>query len=139
MRRARPMSYLLPLLAVLALAAAPQTAYAGDRIRLEVRLDATNDDPLASGKAKFESRPDRTRFGTEVEDVSTDGDGTVEVMRPSSGVIQSNTITITGGFGDLNLDTRDGDTVTSMQIGDVVHVHDANATLILTGTLVTKD
>ncbi|MFQ5804251.1 MAG: hypothetical protein ACE5JQ_15280 [Candidatus Methylomirabilales bacterium] len=138
MRRSRWMVSALPIAVVLTLAAGTISPAWAQEVRLEAELIATNADPLASGKAKFESRADRTRFSTEAQDVSTDRMGLVTVTRPGVGIIQSNNITIAGGVGDLNLDTRDGDIVVAMQTGDTVQVFDSAGNLILTGTLAPK-
>ena len=107
---------------------------AGGGTELEARLTSTSADPLASGKAKFEQRSDRTRFSAEVEDISTDGTGfTVTVNGSTVG-----TLNVVGGIGDLNLDTRDGQTVPDMSAGDTVEVTGPDGTLILTGTLQPK-
>lgn len=133
---------------------ASSTALAGGGTKLEVDLVGIDNDPVASGSAKFEYRSDRTRFSAEVEDVvgTVDDVFTVQVCHEVSGtevcsdVGNPTTITLVDiqpgpGVvlgGDLNLDTRDNDTVTSMNDGDVIKVFDGNslgATLILEGTL----
>ncbi len=103
-------------------------------VKLEGRLRATFADPLASGKAKFEMRSDRTRFSTEVQDVSTAGRGTVHLSRGGA-VMLHEAITIALGFGDLNRDTRDGDAVPELAAGDLVEVFNADGALILSGLL----
>ncbi|WP_457652693.1 hypothetical protein [Rhodocaloribacter sp.] len=123
-----------------ALAQAPVHVSGNDnRVRLEVGLNATDADPLASGKAKFESRTDRdrSRFSTEVEDVSLDGDGEVVVSRDGVEVLRA-TIMIANGFGDLNMDSRRDD-VPAMLEGDLVEVFNADGVLILSATLVPKN
>ncbi len=110
-----------------------------DRVRLEGRLSATDADPLASGKAKFESRldRDRSRFSTEVEDVSVDGDGEVVVSRDGVELLRA-TIMLTNGFGDLNLDSRRDD-IPAMLAGDLVEVLNADGVLLLSAALALKD
>ena len=112
---------------------------AAERVRLEVGLNATDADPLASGKAKFESRSGgtRSRFSTEVEDVSVDGDGEVVVSRDGVELLRA-TIMVAGGFGDLNLDSRRDD-VPAMLEGDLVEVFNADGVLILSAALVPKN
>ncbi len=112
---------------------------AAERVRLEAKLNATDADPLASGKGKFESRTDRdrSRFSTEVEDVSVDGDGEVVVSRDGVELLRA-TIMVAGGFGDLNLDSRRDD-VPAMLEGDLVEVFNADGVLILSATLVPKN
>ena len=103
---------------------------AGGGTRLEVNLTSTSADPLASGKAKFEERSDRTRFSTEAEDVTASGPLTVKVNGSMVG-----SMNVVAGVGDLNLDTRDGQSVPAMNVGDTVEVFDAAGVLILSGTL----
>lgn len=101
--------------------------------KIEASLTSTSADPLASGNAKFEVRSDRVKFSTEVEDVSTNGLGSVQVLRGTQVILRSS-ISISLGFGDLNLDSRLGDTVPTMSLGDQVSVFDAAGTMILSGT-----
>ena len=114
-----------------------------DQTKLVAELTATNVDPLASGKTKWEERfqnqqLERRRTSTEVEDVSTAGAHQVQIIRGST-VIQTMTVNVDAlGFGDLDLDSRDGDTVEIFQVGDQVEVRNPNSDLILTGTLQTK-
>ncbi|RMF54050.1 MAG: hypothetical protein D6746_14925 [Bacteroidetes bacterium] len=109
-----------------------------DRVRLEGELSATSTDPLASGKAKYEARTDRnrSRFSTEVEDVSVDGEGEVVVSRDGTELMRA-TISIVNGFGDLNMSSRRDD-IPEMLSGDLVEVYNADGVLILSGTLATK-
>lgn len=116
----------LGLVAFLASPARPTSA----ETKLEVRLDSAT--TPASGKAKFESRSDRVRFSTEVEDMSSDGFGTVLVLHEGT-VILDQPVEIVAGVGDLNLDSRDGDAVPNIVQGDVVQVF-FGGELILTGT-----
>lgn len=105
-----------------------------ERVKLEGRLAASSADPLASGKAKFETRADRARFSTEIEDVSTDGTGMVVVLRGGAQVFQA-ALSLAGGVADLNLDSRLGDAVPALAAGDQVRVFRADGTLILSGPL----
>lgn len=117
---------------------APRSAAAaGERTRLLARLAATDADPLASGKTKFESRPDRTRFSTEVEDVSADGAGEVVVSRDGVEILRAG-LDIAGGFGDLNMDSRRGDDVPDMMEGDLVELFGADGALLMSGTLAAR-
>ena len=98
----------------------------GPETKLEGRLSGTS---LASGKAKFEERADRVRFSVQVEDMSSDGNFTVAVNGA-----EVSTITVAGGLGDLNLDTRDGESVPSLKAGDDVEVS-SGGVVILFGDL----
>ena len=112
-----------------------QAAPDAEAVRLEARLQATAADPLASGTAKFERRDNgRRKFSTEVEDVSVDGTGQVRVYRNGQAYFSA-PIQITNGFGDLNLDTLNGQQVPGMRAGDGVGVFNADGVLILRGRL----
>jgi hypothetical protein len=116
-------------------------ASGGTDVKVEVRLTNTGVDPLASGKAKGEQRPDRVRFGVEVEDVSTNGGHEVRVTRNGTPVADSEGLAVSVdalGFGDLNLDSRDGNTVPVVAAGDLVEVLNPSGQVILSGTLVNK-
>lgn len=97
---------------------------------------------LASGRAKGEQRPDRTRFAVEVEDVSnSSGLHSVRVTRAGVPVPDSAGLTMNVdalGFGELELNTQDGDTVPVVLAGDLVEVLNPASEVILSGTLVTK-
>jgi hypothetical protein len=102
--------------------------------RLRANLRATAADPRASGHSDFESVGARRKFSTEVEDVSTDGQGRVVVTRSGQTVL-SRAIRIRNGFGDLNLDTQNGQQVPVMRSGDLVRVANPAGVVILQGTL----
>ena len=103
----------------------------GPRIKLRTKLTATLVLPHASGQAKFEQREDRTRFGTEIEDVPSMETFEAFVNGVSMGTFASDST----GVADLNLDDRDGDTVSTMVEGDLVEVFNDQDQLILSGTL----
>ncbi len=111
---------------------------AAERVRLEARLNATDADPLASGKGKYEARTDRARarFSAEVEDVSGDGSGEVVVSRDGVELLRE-VIEIVGGSADLNLDSR-RDVIPTMLEGDLVEVFNADGALILSAVLLPK-
>jgi hypothetical protein len=98
--------------------------------RIEARLRASSADPLSSGHATWERRPDRVKFSTEVEDVTTSGAHEIRVNRRTLGFV-----TVTQGFGDLNLDSRRGDKVPLMRSGDLIEVFNPDKVLILSGSL----
>ncbi len=103
----------------------------GNRTRLEGRLTATSDqESLASGKAKFEMRGDRTRLSVQIEDIVAAGAVEITVGGTSLGTVQINAV----GQADVNLDSRDGDFVPVLEDGDVIVVT-AGGTVILTGSL----
>lgn len=99
-------------------------------ILLEGALTATAADPLASGTARWESRPDRITFTCEVEDVTTSGSHEVRV----NGVVVG-FVNVVAGLGDLNMDSRNGDSVPTMNAGDRVQVRNPSGRTILRGRL----
>lgn len=114
----------------------PFRGFAGDgdqnRVRLEVRLTATDAAPGASGSARFEMRQDRRELRVEVEDVVSTDAADVFVNGDFIGAIVLN-----GGRGQLELNSRNGDQVAILQDGDEIEIVDAtdDATLLLFGTL----
>ena len=108
------------------------TALEGDAAdtRLVASLRATAADPLASGTARWESRPDRVTFTCEVEDVTTTGSHEVRVNGVSVGFVN-----VVAGLGDLNMDSRNGDIIPTMNAGDRVQVRNPSGRVILKGIL----
>jgi len=100
-------------------------------VRLEAGLAATVADPLASGTARWESLTDRVTFTCEVEDVTTSGNHEVRV----NGVVVG-FVNVVAGFGDLNMDSRDGDSIPTMNVGDRVQVRNPSGRVILRGRLI---
>ena len=112
------MKLFLFIAAILTLAFTPTATASrgggGTRTRLEVRMESPTSQ--ASGTAKFEQRGSRMKFSVEVEDVN----GT-DVVITAGG--QSFDLHLDGsGFGDLNRDTRNGQSVPSLKEGDEVVV-----------------
>jgi hypothetical protein len=117
----------------------------GGSTKAEVRMTVVDmpANALASGKAKSEQRPDRTRFSVEVEDMQTaPGAYMVRVTRGGVEVAGTAGITVvvdTLGFGERELNTQDGDTVSVILAGDLVEVLDpSGTTVIMSGTLAPK-
>lgn len=106
---------------------APSDAF---QIRLQAKLKASKENPLASGTAKWEKRTRRLRFSVEVEDVKSSGKHEVRVGGEMVGAV-----TVKDGLGDLNLDTEFGSRVPQMKSGQRVEVFNPSGVLILTGTL----
>ena len=102
---------------------------AAQETRLEGALTAAGGG-LQSGKAKYEQRNDRTRLSVEVEDLALIGTFTVKVNGTVVG-----TILVLLGAGDLNLDTRDGDSAPTLSAGAKVEVFASNGALVLSGTI----
>lgn len=106
------------------------------QVRLEARLFATNASPLASGQSRFEARPGRIRFSTEVEDTVRGTAVTVVVIRPNGGaIILGSVVTNALGFADLNLDSRFGRQIPMLVSGDIVQVVAPGNVVIVQGQL----
>lgn len=113
----------------------------GTSVKAEVRFGVSTADPLASGKAKSEQRPDRTRFAVEVEDMATTGAHSVKISRAGVEITDSPvTLNVDAlGFGELELNTQDGAlNVPEAVTGDLVEVFSPDSQLILSGTLAPK-
>src|SRR5262245_33787179 len=127
----------LAVFATAALAAVPSAVPARDggrdEVRLEAALDPTAVDPNASGRARFESRPDRSELQVDVDDISVTDEVDVFVNGSFIGTIALDD----DGGGRLELNSRNGDAVPALRDGDEIEVVDANdgVTLILSGIL----
>ena len=120
---------LLAMGVVVAGSAAP--VIAADETRLKTRLTGPDIGGLVpSGAAEFRKRGINKRFTTEVEDVNLTGS-----LRVCVNGMDLGTISLASGFGDLNLDTRDGQTVPGMSSGNVVTVR-SGGTDCSTGTAI---
>lgn len=101
-----------------------------DRIRLEGKLRGSSIEPQASGRARWERRPDRTRFDVEVEDLEINGRYNVRVND-----VYIASFFVTGGRGELALDSRSGSRIPLMHVGDIVTVLNAEGNIALIGHL----
>lgn len=101
-----------------------------DRTRLEATLVGTSSTPAASGKARWEQRSDRTRFKLEVENTTTSGQHAVKV----NGVAVT-TVSVSDGKGEIELDSRHGHIIPTMQAGDRVAVFSPEGVVIAEGVL----
>jgi hypothetical protein len=107
--------YLGPALAAFALGmlVGSSPALAGDdTTKLEAELfppvtGATAADQLASGKATWEQRTDRTRVSVQVEDVQLTDRTAITINMCGATATKE----LVGGFADFNADSRDGDMV----------------------------
>jgi hypothetical protein len=86
------------------------------------------------GHADFRSEParGRTQFNVEVEDVNLPAGTTLDVF-VQHGAAQTKVGTITlqaGGFGELELNSQDGDSVPPIQKGDMVIVKNNGAAIL---------
>ncbi|MBI4014918.1 MAG: hypothetical protein HY365_03105 [Candidatus Aenigmarchaeota archaeon] len=96
-----------------------------DRIVLRTALDALNGTP--SGHAKFEERSDRTKFSVEVEDVNLSNGTKLTVLVNGNATGE---ITLSLGRGELELDSRNGDSVPDITEGTVVVVTDQQTEVV---------
>jgi hypothetical protein len=143
LRRLKKMKMWILVLAILVMGVVPSFAESGSgsgsgsgssgggtEIRLRARLTGNAiGNLIPSGQADFRSRAGRfVRFSTEVENVKLPVDSQLEVFVSSSAVCSG---TLLGNIvlgpppirgGDLNLDTRDGDTVPQLTAGKLVSV-----------------
>lgn len=89
--------------------------------------------PSGSADFRMESDRNRSRLNVEVENVNL-GDATMlSVMVTHMGATTSvGQIRLHGGFGELELNSQDGDTVPAIVKGDMITVSNAG-TAILTG------
>lgn len=116
----------------------------GSSVKVEVRLAPATGvgEDLASGKAKGEQRPDRLRFAVEVEDVSNStGAHAVRVTRGGTPVADTAGLAVNVdalGFGELELNTQDGQVSPLVQAGDLVEVLNPANEVILSGVLALK-
>lgn len=119
------------LLTMTAALLAPVTAEAAD-LRLRTRLTGPAIAGVTPhGVAKYRERGAKRKFATEVQDVNLP-DGTVLHVRVNS--TEVGTLTLSLQRGQLELRTRDGDTVPVIVKGDVVTVVDAGNITIVSGT-----
>ncbi len=97
------------------------------RTRLEARLGGPT---LASGKAKFEQRGRRMKYNVELEDALRNTTYTVVIKRGASsmngGAIRTNRF----GFGEIDLDTTEGDQLRQLREGDVVQILIGNRVVV---------
>lgn len=123
-----------------------QPVKAADELRLRAILSDPVVDPFSLNVADFRQRPDHNRFSVEVHQVAVMGTGKVIVKR-DAGVTLPVVIILEApiaigidplrgmGTGILKLDSRLGDGLPLMKVGDVVDVFDATGQLIRSGTL----
>ncbi len=125
-----------------------QAVKADEVFRLKAILSDPVVDPLGLNVAEFKQRADdnRSSFSVEVHQVAEIGTGKVIVKR-AAGVTLPEAIILEApiaigvdplrgmGTGILDLDSRLGDDIPLMIVGDMVEVHDATGQLIRSGPL----
>ena len=122
-----------------------EVANAGGETRIRAFLSTPVVDPFRLNVADFRQRSDRTRFKADVHNVAELGVGRVVVTRGSGGLLPAIVLEapiaivldpLRGtGVGRLEMDSRLGDLVPVMAVGDTVEVWNALGELIRTGTL----
>ncbi len=122
-----------------------EVANAGGETRLRAFLSTAVVDPLRLNVADFRQRSQGTRFSAEVHNVAELGTGRVIVKRTSGALLPAIVLEapiaivldpLRGtGVGHLEMDSRLGDLVPVMAVGDTVEVWNALGELIRTGTL----
>jgi hypothetical protein len=106
------------------------------RVRFDIGLTAPAANalfPAASGSARFESRSDRTELRVEVERIPGGTALTILV----NGVQVGTAMTFgTGASGEaeLELSTRNGDTIPAVQAGSTITVQTADGKVVVSGT-----
>lgn len=129
----RKFSVLATLLLMALLLHMPKSVLA-DGTKLEAVLTgAAINHVTPQGRAEFESKDsNRREFRLDVQNVNL-ADGTM--LNVSVNTTSLGTLTLQGGSGELGFKTDDGDTVPTMQSGDVISVTDSTGATILSGTL----
>ncbi len=120
-------------------------ASAGGETRLRAFLSTPDVDPFRLNVADFRQRSNRTRFNAEVHNVAKLGTGRVIVTRSSGALLPAIVLEapiaivldpLRGtGVGHLEMDSRLGDLVPALAVGDTVEVWNALGELIRTGTV----
>ena|SRR5690348_1187064 len=141
-RTTRTFRAILGALAVTALMAGTLSADDGkNNNNTEVRLRTALAGGAIAGKTptgnadfRSESSKNRTRLNVEVENVNLPDGTMLTVSVTHMGVTTMvGSITLRSGFGELELDSQDGDTVPAIAKGDMIAVSQG-ATGILSGT-----
>ena len=123
---------LAPVMLLLMLA---QSTEAQTMIRLEAQMEGKAE---AKAHARFIKRGTRMKFNVEVEEDTPVRGGTVYsvfVLRREKQIVFEGFIkTDDFGFGEIDLDTREGDRVSQLRVGDIVAISAANGAS-LTGVM----
>lgn len=123
-------------LATLTLTPIPASAFQNAEVRIQTRLSGG---PLngvtPSGSARFRARGAHSNFSVEVEDVNLPN-GTVLTVTlvNASGTASAGTIALSLRGGEIDVNTKDGDTVPRAKAGDTVVVSGPSGA-ILSGVL----
>jgi len=105
-------------------------------LRIQTRLTGgAINGVVPSGNARFRSRTGSSNFSVEVEDVNLPN-GTVLTVTLNRGgaILPAGSLTLTARFGEIDVNTKDGDVVPQAQSGDIVVVSGGGDPL-LTGVL----
>jgi len=102
-----------------------------EEVRIKIRLTGPAIGGIRpSGNVDFRARDGRLKFKAEVEDVNLPDDTELSVNINGNPVA---VLSLDAGFAELELDTENGDTVPTLQEGDVVTVTDASGAVLLSG------
>ncbi len=130
MRKYKGFASLLLVLIAIVFAVTPVLA-GSTWVKTRISLKATDNEPLASGKAIFRDRDLglRRKLNVEVQDVISATSVNVIVDGETVG-----SITLVAGTGELELDTNDGDTVPFVFAGTLVKIKNvSNGDVLLKG------
>jgi hypothetical protein len=106
-------------------------------IRIQSRLiGGAIDGVIPEGTARFRNRNYSSNFSVEVEAINLLDETklTVTLIRGAV-VIPAGEFTLNSHWGEINVNTNDGDLVPQAKAGDVVLISDPDGTPILTGVL----
>ena len=116
---------------------AVNAATARQENRIQTRLTGgAIDGVIPEGSARFRVRNISSNFSVEVEAVNLPDDTKLHVTLIRGAVILPvGELTLKSHWGEIDVNTNDGDLVTQAKVGDIVVVSDGEGTAILTGVL----
>ncbi len=105
--------------------------------RIQTRLTGgAIDGVIPEGSARFRTRNLSSNFSVEVEAVNLPDDTKLSVTLIRGAVLLPvGELTLKAHWGEVDINTNDGDLVTQAKVGDIVVVRDADGTALLTGVL----
>lgn len=124
-----------PLLVTMLFVTAPRPVRADGELQAQLSGPDLNG-AQPQGEAQYEADSDSAQFEMDVEDVNLD-DGTQLNVNLNGTAFA--TVTVADQGVELDLETDNGDTVPTMQSGDVISLTDANGNTIASGTLASED
>jgi hypothetical protein len=105
--------------------------------RIQTRLTGgAIDGVIPEGSARFRTRNIASNFSVEVEAVNLPDDTKLNVtLIRGAVVLPVGELALKSHWGEVDINTNDGDLVTQAKVGDIVVVSNADGTAILTGVL----